>query len=303
MESLVLPIRPCFLDFETTGLDPARDQVLEVGLRGGRVLDALVSDASPACEEALRVHGLSAAHCRTHGRPSAEVLRDLLAALGPGPVEVVAHRAAFEQAFLEAWAAREGATLPEIHWRCALTFARRLVPSAPFSLGLGHLATLLGWSTAGLHRAGTDALLAARLWEALTAWAQVKGTLGVHPGITYLAGPFRGDGSRRCMRGNLGRMVRLARWAQAVLPNAVLVIPHLNFAYLDEAGQGGRQVREQVLAACGTLVRASRSLILCGDSLTHGMRREHEAALASGVQVFRVPGWDAPAGPSAGATA
>ena len=36
------------LDFETTGLDPRLDQILEVGLAGPRPFHALVADATPS---------------------------------------------------------------------------------------------------------------------------------------------------------------------------------------------------------------------------------------------------------------
>lgn len=281
-----------FLDFETTGLDPAKDHVVEVGLCGEVVLDRLVSDAPPSCEGAFRVHGLSEAHCRANGYPSSAVLEDLLSAIGPGPVEIVAHNATFEQGFLETWATREGVRLPEILWRCTLDAARSLAPTAPFSLNLGSLASIMGWSTTGLHRAGVDAALTARLWEALEAWKSIALTLGPSPGLVYMAGPFRGDGSRRCMRHNRNQMAQLCRWAQAVLSNATLVVPHLNFAYIDEAGSDGHRAREKALAACEALVKVSQAILLCGRVVTPGMHREVRAAHVAHIPVLPVPGWD-----------
>jgi hypothetical protein len=168
--------------------------------------------------------------------------------------------------------------------------ARRLLPGAAFGHDLARLADLLGWAPA----AG-EAALADRLGDALDQWEWIRSELGPRPGLVYLAGPYRGDGSRSAMAHNRARMAGLARFAQAILPGAALVVPHLNFAYLDEAGPGGAEVRAQVLAACTALVRASRALVLCGDHLTGGMRLELDAALDAGLPVFGAPGWDPPA--------
>ena len=285
------PLPRFILDFETTGLDPATDQVLEVGLRGADTLDALISDARPASPEAAEVHGLDPDLCRCLGRPSAEVLGDLLARLGPGPVEVVAHNASFERRFLEAWAAREGRGLPEIRWHCTLERAWALAPKAPFSCRLGALAELFGWPTEGLHGAGMDATLTGRLVDVLDAWTAVRDRLGPEPGLVYLAGPFRGDGSAEVMAHNRARMAGLARWAQAVLPDATLMVPHLNFAYADEAGKHGDRIRAQVLRSCEALVARCHALIQCGSHRTEGMAREIAVAQARGIPVLQVSGW------------
>ena len=280
------PLPRFFLDFETTGLDPANDHVLEVGLRGRITWDRLVADAPPASLAALRVHGLDPVLCQVRGRPSREVLGELIGRLGPGPVEIVAHQTQFERGFLEAWARREGSALPEIRWSCTLEQVRALAPDAPFRYRLGELASVLGWDVSGLHRAGADAALARRLHEAREA------ALGPDPGLVYLAGPLRGDGSVEAIRHNQAAMTRLCRWAQAVLPRAVLVVPHLNFAYLDESGPQGLEVRARALRACERLVARCDALVLCGQELTEGMRKEQLVARACGIPGFQVPRWD-----------
>ena len=292
MTSITPSLWPRFiLDFETTGLDPATDQVLEVGLRGASRLDALISDARPASSEAATVHGLDPDLCRCLGRPSAEVLDDLLARLGPGPVEVVAHNAAFERRFLEAWVTREGRVLPDIRWHCTLERAWALTLKAPFSCRLGALAELFGWPTEGLHGAGIDAALTERLVAVLDAWTAVRDRLGPEPGLVYLAGPFRGDGTAEVMAHNRAGMAGLARWAQAVLPSAILLVPHLNFAYADEAGKHGDLIRAQVLRSCEALVARCQALIQCCAHRTEGMAREIAVAEAAGLPVLQVPGW------------
>ena len=286
--------RQFYLDFETTGLSPATAQVLELALRGAARLDRLVSDAPPTSPEAFQVHGISPWLCQCEGRPSRMVLAELLTTLGPGPVEIIAHNARFERGFLEAWAQREDMRLPDILWTCTLEASRNLMTKAPINHQLGSLATSLGWYADGLHRAGADTEITMRLHEALQSWKAVRESLGPNPGVVYLAGPLRGDGSPETITHNQSSMAILARWAQAVLPTATLVVPHLNFVYLDESGEHGVSVRSQILRACERLVSRCDALVLCGPA-TEGMRREQQVAEFLKIPTFSVAGWDGPA--------
>ena len=295
-QTLPTPLTRFCLDFETTGLDPATGRVLEVAVRGAAHLDRLVSDAPPPSPEAFKVHGLSQWFCQWQGRPSHTVLAELISALGPGPVEILAHNASFERGFLEAWAQREGMELPEIIWICTLEASRRLLPKAPINHRLGSLASSLGWRAEGLHRAGADTELTLRLFEALKAWEHLKTALGPDPGVVYLAGPLRGNGSAADISHNQQAMATLARWAQAVLPTTTLIVPHLNFKFVDESGEQGLEVRARVLRSCERLVARCDAIVLCGG-LTEGMRRERQVAEFLNVPTFSVPGWDDQAAP------
>ena len=208
-------------------------------------------------------------------------------------MEIVAHHAAFERGFLEAWAARLGRALPEIRWTCTWTWARRLVGKAPFRLRLGDLAGIFGWQTGTLHCAGDDAALAQWLWESLQPWETIQTRLGASRHVIYVAGPLRGDGRIESIAHNQEAMRGLCRWIQALLPDAVLVVPHLNFAFLDESGPGGLEVRQRALRACEALVARCDALLLCGGP-TEGMLREREVALVHRLPVLEAPGWDGP---------
>ncbi|HJV22561.1 MAG TPA: 3'-5' exonuclease [Holophagaceae bacterium] len=280
------------LDFETTGQSPFRDAVVEVGLRGPRAFEALVSDGPRSTAAAERVHGLTLDLVKAQGKPGRQVLLDLLHTLGPGPVRIVAHGADTRRDFLEAWALRESLELPRIHWECTLLRAHRLLGEAPLGHGLGDLARALGWASTPLHRAGPDAELTQRLEAALPAWEALQARFRDQTPVLYLAGPLRGDGSAEVIRANQASMLQRARWVQAVLPKATLVVPHGNFAYVDESGPRGHQVRSQVLASCEKLVRLCDALLQNGEVPTEGVRRERETALAHGLPIFLVPGWD-----------
>ncbi|HWQ10464.1 MAG TPA: 3'-5' exonuclease [Holophaga sp.] len=286
--------KPTFaLDLETTGLDPHRDGVLEAGLTGARAYDCLVSDAPPSAPAARAAHGITPQMARRLGKPGRVVLSELLDVLGPGPVKLVAHNAAFDRSFLEAWAGREGLRLPEIAWTCTLTEARELCPSAAVSRSLGSLAGRFGWHTERLHRARADAALALRLHGALSAWRDIRNRLDGAPRVVYLAGPLRGDGVPRSIHHNRERMLALAQWVQGVLPEATLVVPHGNFAFLDESGDRGLEVRERALASCARLLERCDALVLCGE-LSPGMVHEREVAERCGLPWFAAPGWDPP---------
>ncbi len=287
-----MPLPTFYLDFETTGLDAFRDAVVEVGLRGAANFEALVSDAPPSKAAAQRVHGLSPERLKAQGRPGREVLLGLLHALGSAPVRILAHQAVFERDFLEAWAQREGLALPSIQWECTFVRSRQLLGEASIGHALGELAQALGWAPTTLHRAGPDAALTQRLDEALRAWEALQMRFHGQAPVLYLAGPLRGDGSTDAIRANQAAMLQRARWVQAVLPKATLVVPHGNFAYVDESGPHGHQVRSQVLASCEKLVRLCDALLQNGETVTEGIRREREVALAHGLPILVVPGWD-----------
>lgn len=282
------------LDFETTGLNPHQDRVLEVGLVGTRSYASLVSDAPLSSPTARAAHGITPQMARGMGRPGGKVLADLLEVLGKGPCRIVTHNAPFDRGFLEAWTQREGRVLPEIEWACTLAQARELCPDPSISKSLGNLAARFGWHTGRLHRAQADASVALRLHGCLQAWREVKKRIIGEAPLVYLAGPLRGDGDARTIRYNQERMLAMAQWAQGVLPQAILVVPHGNFAFLDESGDRGLATRERVLVACGKLLARCDVLILCGETLSLGMAYEQQVAEERGIVTFTLPGWDPP---------
>jgi hypothetical protein len=128
--------------------------------------------------------------------------------------------------------------------------------------------------------------------EPIEPWAPLQETFGQAPVVLYVAGPLRGDGSPEAIRHNQEQMAAMARRLQALLPQAVLVVPHLNFAYFDESGEGGLGVRAQVLRACEQLLLRCDGMLLCGATLSPGMARERALAESRGLPILQVPGWE-----------
>jgi hypothetical protein len=132
--------------------------------------------------------------------------------------------------------------------------------------------------------------------ERLDPWRELQARFGGAPRVLYVAGPLRGDGSPEAIAHNQAQMAAMARRLQELLPLAVLVVPHLNFSFVDEAGEGGLEVRARVLEACERLLLRCDGMIQCGATLSPGMAREKAVAERSGLPVLAVPGWPAAAG-------
>lgn len=101
------------IDLETTGLDPARDEVLAigaVGLREGRLpladsLEIAVRPGRASARENILVHGIGAA-AQLAGADPAEAALAVREYLADDPL--VAYQAAFDRAFLDRMFARAG---------------------------------------------------------------------------------------------------------------------------------------------------------------------------------------------------
>ncbi len=145
-----------FVDLEMTGLDPARDRVLEVcveRVRGGRTEDAVVSLIRPdgGAFGNAHIHGIDAA--AVAGAPLFAELAPRIEAALDGAV-VVAHAAAWDVAFLEAELARAGRPRRIEHYLDTLTLSRRAF--ALPSHRLSALCEAFAIPPGQAHRAASD---------------------------------------------------------------------------------------------------------------------------------------------------
>lgn len=148
------------LDLETTGLQPGRDRITEVGavkVRGGEVLGELrtfVHPGRPIPPAVTAVTGITDAMVRDAPAIDAVVpiLREFL-----GPAVLVAHNARFDLSFLRAaWAATGAGDYDPVVVDTA-RLARRLLHDEVRNCRLATLAQHLRARTMPEHRALTDA--------------------------------------------------------------------------------------------------------------------------------------------------
>jgi predicted DnaQ family exonuclease/DinG family helicase len=143
------------LDLETTGLDPERDRVIEVGAvvfthdAVGARLERLTDPGRAVPDAVLRLTGITPEDLA--GAPAAETVMNELAGMLPGR-QAVGHGARLDVDFLVA----AGRWPPEQEILDTLDIARILMPGAP-SHSLPVLATELGLAQPRPHRALDDA--------------------------------------------------------------------------------------------------------------------------------------------------
>ncbi|HJK99641.1 MAG TPA: 3'-5' exonuclease [Polyangiaceae bacterium LLY-WYZ-14_1] len=166
------------VDFETTGLDPTVDRVIEVGvvfLDAGMISarhNFLVNPGMPVPEEARSVHGITDEELASAPpfEGIAAELRELLAGRIP-----VAYNAGFDRRFLDAELARLGlgsgdeppAFRPKVDWIDPLVWSRELGPDEK-SHKLGDVCERLGVELVQAHRAAGDAEATGRVLLALS---------------------------------------------------------------------------------------------------------------------------------------
>jgi len=166
------------IDFETTGLDPNVDRIIEVGIvtfDGGTLRERhnwLVNPGIPVPEEARNVHGITDQELAA-AAPFEEVFAEMISRLaGRMPV---AYNADFDRRFLHAEAARvafdHGGEPPpalrdEVSWLDPLVWVREL-QKAEKGKKLTDACARLGIALEQAHRAAGDAEAAGRVLLAL----------------------------------------------------------------------------------------------------------------------------------------
>ena len=154
-----LPQTFVVFDLETTGLDPAKDEIIEIAAikfdrnsEGQQGLQALVQPSKPLPKKITQLTGISQGMIEKEGEPLNVALKDFAAFIGDLPL--VAFNADFDMAFLRNAAKRCGLTIDN-SYSCALKAARRAWPRRK-SYRLCDLAEDAKITTEGSHRALED---------------------------------------------------------------------------------------------------------------------------------------------------
>ena len=164
------------LDFETTGLNPQVDRIIEIGavkIQHGQIIDSfsmLVNPGIHLSDDTTRITGIK--NHMVMNEPKADAaLPQLMAFIGSHPV--AAHNAAFDMGFLKNELARLGE-----EFECAqidtVTFAQKLYPLLK-RYKLSALCKHLGVTLKNAHRAVYDAGATAQCLILMIKAAQEKG--------------------------------------------------------------------------------------------------------------------------------
>jgi len=157
--------RYCSIDVETTGLDPRRDRVLEIGIQRfsfdpeGALLredswSSLINPAMSIPAPSTDIHGIT--DLEVSQAPYFNQIIDALSPLIASRV-VVAHNASFDTSFIDAEYARLGLCSPFAEVADSLLLLRQANPNL-LSYSLDKAAFVLGIERGRSHRALDDAI-------------------------------------------------------------------------------------------------------------------------------------------------
>ncbi len=162
-------------DLETTGLSPARNEIIEIGalkVRDGRVSDRfseLVKPFSPVPDAVAHLTGISN-EMLENARPAREVVPDFVRFCGDDIL--VGHNLMFDFSFTKKTAGELGLTF-EHQGIDTLKISRRVLTDLP-SRSLGALCDHYGIVNSSAHRAYHDALATARVYQTLAHYYEAK---------------------------------------------------------------------------------------------------------------------------------
>lgn len=156
------------LDTETTGVNPATDDIIEVAavrVRCGEMVESYQALIKPtrSVGDSESVHGLSDALLSTEGRDPAPVFEEFAAFIGDSPV--AGHNVRFDLRMLTAHSERAGKRMTFGPSFDSLRYARRLIRSDSYRLG--DLAELLELPEDPTHRALDDVRTTVHLFQRL----------------------------------------------------------------------------------------------------------------------------------------
>lgn len=154
------------LDVETTGLNPAEDRIIEIGM--AKVLDGvivakyatLVNPQAFISERITSITGIT--DKMVEDKPViAQIIRDIVEFIGDLPI--LGHNIVFDYGFIKKAAINNGIKF-ERQGIDTLKLARRLLPEVP-KKSLPFLCEYFGIDAGNSHRAYDDAISAIRLFE------------------------------------------------------------------------------------------------------------------------------------------
>lgn len=178
----------CFIDTETTGLDAARHEIIEIAILfwDGPNFKAYFKKISPthihtADPKALEINGYNADVWANapYFKEEAQTIADLICGN-----TVVGHNVQFDIAFIEKHLKANGVPVPRIRTVDTCTLVHEhLIPIGCPGHGMDKVRAFLGWVRPNAHTAYVDVwdcyklyqlLCRASVWKRLQIWAQHK---------------------------------------------------------------------------------------------------------------------------------
>ncbi|MEI6288201.1 MAG: 3'-5' exonuclease [bacterium] len=157
-------------DIETTGLDPVRDEILEIAalrLRGKEEIgrfEALIQPTRPVPPESEKIHGLNDIFLLVNGRPAKDVVGEFMNFVGDGIL--VGHNIRnFDWLFILNHLKRLYLPAQENKIIDTLELSRRLLPLGAFNLSA--VAKHFGYEHKNAHRAMPDVEVNAKVFKEL----------------------------------------------------------------------------------------------------------------------------------------
>lgn len=180
------------LDFESTGMNPARDEVIQVGLvalsgeriRLGGAWAEWVRPTRPFDPGAVAIHGLSAERLQD-APPVAQVRGPLAERLGQRVL--IAHYAALERGFLSRWHLKPAWTVDTLMLALALDEVQSETARRD-AYTLSALARRFGVTVYGEHDALADALITAQVFLVLATELEQRGRARTVADLARLSG-------------------------------------------------------------------------------------------------------------------
>lgn len=180
------------LDFEATGMNPGRDEVIQVGLvplRGERIRlggawASWVRPTRPFQGDSVAIHGLSAE--RLQDAPGVPEVRPALQER-LGQRVLIAHYAELERGFLKRWGIKPPPMVDTLMLALALD-GQTTQTARRDAYTLSTLARRFGVGVYGEHDALADALITAQVFVVIATELEKKGKASTVKELTRLSG-------------------------------------------------------------------------------------------------------------------
>lgn len=156
------------LDIETTGLNPAEDKIIEIGMAkisDGEIVDSYSTLVNPGIRISERITMITGiTDDMVEGKPAiTEIISDIVDFTKDMPI--LGHNVIFDYSFIKKAAVNSGLDFKKSGID-TLKLSRRLLPEVPHKT-LEYLCGYFGIDAGNAHRAYDDALSAMKLYEKL----------------------------------------------------------------------------------------------------------------------------------------